>query len=182
MSGNDLKRWKYEVQIGFHTSYSSYLDAYHRAVDILFAQIEEKDLPANVVSYPLLYMVRHSLELGYKLNINQLSKYSLLGDEMNWVNWKGKRLHQLRELHKAFRLHFAAVVKELHIPNDIADEFKKRCKDLESLMRAFDDIDRGSFSFRYPEDTKQRIIFKHNETVNLLNVKILYDQAMILLS
>jgi hypothetical protein len=101
---------------------------------------------------------------------------------MNWVSWKGKRLHRLRALHEAFRPHFIAVVKELHVGRDIADEFDRRCKDLEKLMKLFDYIDRGSFSFRYPVNKKQRVVFEHNTTMNLLEVKDLYDKAMVLLS
>ena len=176
MHANGAKRAKYEAQIGFHTTFSSYLDDYHRVVDILFDQIEENDVPVNVISCPLLFLVRHSLELGYKLNIKHLSKYSRSGHMVN------SKTHHLRELHEAFRLHFTAVVKALHVGRDIADEFQRRCEDLEKLMKTFDDIDRGSFSFRYPEDTEQRVVFKHNETMNLLDVKDLYHKAMVLLS
>lgn len=175
MPANNVKRWKYETQIGFHTTFSSYLDAYSRAVDILFGQIEGKDLPVNVISYPLLFLIRHSLELGYKLNIKHLSKYSRLNDKVNWNK------HFLRELHEAFRRHFMAVVKEIQVGRDIAEDFERRCEDLARLMKVFDTIDRGSFSFRYPVDSEQRVVFQHDETMNLLDVKDLYDKAMVLL-
>ncbi len=42
MHANGAKRAKYEAQIGFHTTFSSYLDDYHRVVDILFDQAKHK--------------------------------------------------------------------------------------------------------------------------------------------
>lgn len=174
MPANDLKRWNYEARIGFYTTFGSYLGAYREAFEILFAQIEEKNVRVNVISYPLLFLARHSLELGYKLNINYLAKYSRLKDKVNWDR------HYLRELHEAFGLHFRAVVHELNISKDIADEFNTRYTEVEKLMKAFDDIDRGSFSFRYPVDTERKTVFKHEDTVNLLDVKELYEKAMVL--
>lgn len=175
MPANNLKRWKYEAQIGFHTTFSSYLDAYRRAAEILFGQIEKEGLAVNTVSYPFLFLVRHSLELGYKLNIKHLSKYSRLEDKVNWNE------HFLRELHDAFRVHFMAVAKELQVDRVMVDEFSRRCKDVEKLMKTFDGIDRRSFSFRYPVDTEQRLVFRPGDTINLLDVQDLYNKAMILL-
>ena len=175
MPADDRKRWDYEAQIGFHTSFGSYLDAYRQAFDILFAQIEEKAVRVNVISYPLLFLARHSLELGYKLNINYLAKYSQLEDKVNWNQ------HFLHELHVAFGLHFRAVVDKLNVPKAIANEFNARYAELEKITKTFDDIDRGSFSFRYPADTEQKTVFKPEDTINLLDVKELYDKAMVLL-
>ncbi len=174
MTAKDLKRWTYEAQIGFHTSFGSYLGAYREAFNILFAQIEEKNVPVNVISYPLLFLARHSLELGYKFNINYLAKYSRLNDKVNWNK------HHLRELHEAFGLHFEAVVHELNISKDIADDFNARFAEVEKLAKTFDHIDRGSFSFRYPVDTQQKAVFEHEDTINLLDVKELYEKAMTL--
>ncbi|MBU0967720.1 MAG: hypothetical protein KKA54_15215 [Proteobacteria bacterium] len=171
----DHKRWHFEAQIGFHISYGSYLSAYRRAVDILFEAIEARNSPVNTISYPLLFLVRHSLEIGYKLNINYLSRYSGLDDKVNWDK------HYLIELHQAFKDHFMAVVKELGVDQKVVDDFNSYYSKVEKLTRIFNVLDRGSYSFRYPVDTKQKEVFKHKDTINLLDVKDLYDKAMILL-
>ena len=171
----DLRRWRYEAQIGHHTSYGSYMSAYQRAVDILFAEIETNNFPVNVIAYPLLFLIRHSLELGYKMNINYLSKYSGLDERVNWDR------HHLVELHEAFKTHFMTAVNELGVSQDIVDEFNGYYSEVEVLTSTFNALDRGSYSFRYPVDLNQNVVFQHNETINLLDVKELYDKAMILL-
>lgn len=171
----DPKRWHFEAQIGFHVSYGSYLGAYQRAVDILFLEIKARNCPVNTISYPLLFLVRHSLEIGYKLNINYLSRYSGLDDKVNWDK------HNLIELHQAFKTHFMAVVKELDVDQYVVDDFNSYYSEVEKLTRTFNDLDRGSYSFRYPVDKKQKEVFKHEDTINLLDVKDLYDKALILL-
>lgn len=172
---NPRRRWHYEAQIGSRISFGKYLGTYERAIEILFEEIESRHLPANAISYPLLFLVRHSLELGYKMNINYLAKYSELDEKVNWNR------HYLIELHEAFRLHFMAVVSNLGVGQDIVDEFNRYCSEVEALTSTFNDIDRGSYSFRYPVDTDQNEVFHYDETINLLDVKELYDKAMTLL-
>ena len=176
MPDNDSNRWNYEAQIGINLNFLSYLHAYQTAFKILYAQIGEGNAPVNIISYPLLFLARHSLELGYKFNINYLAKYSHRKDKVNW------NYHHLRELHDAFGLHFRGVVQKLNISKDIADEFNSRFAEVEKLTETFNKIDRGSFNFRYPVDTEQRNVFEHRATINLLDVKELYEKAMILVS
>ena len=74
-----------------------------------------------------------------------------------------------------------AVVNHLGVSQDIVDEFDGYYSEVEGLTSTFNAIDRGSYYFRYPEDTNQNKVFLHNETINLLDVKELYEKAMTLL-
>lgn len=71
----DLPRWKYDAHVGFISSYGAYLSSYQNAVGVLFDRVSSGE-PVDTLSLPFLFMVRHSLEIGYKMNINYLSKYS----------------------------------------------------------------------------------------------------------
>lgn len=47
-------------------------------------------------------------------------------------------------------------------------------------MEEFDQLDSSSFRFRYPIDKKTgNLVFSANDTVNLLTLKQLYDDAMV---
>ena len=171
----DPKRWHFEAQIGYSVSYWSYLSTYERAIDVLFSEVKERNLPVNAISYPLLFLIRHSLELGYKLNINYLSRYSELEEKVNWNQ------HHLIELHQAFKTHFMAVVKKLSLGQEDIDEFDSYYLEVERLTNTLNVLDRGSYSFRHPVDTKQERVFRDDDTINLMDVKELHSKAMVLL-
>ena len=170
-----LPHSKFEAHIGFTPTYGNYLSAYREAIELLFQQIESGHAPVDTLAIPFLFMVRHSLEIGYKMNINYLSRYSNLDDKVDWDK------HFLAELHEAFARHYMAVSEKLEVEEKVDTEFQEMHKKLGDLTTQLNKIDRGSFSFRYPMDLDQKRVFDHDEKINLLDVKETFDQAMILL-
>ena len=172
---DNFERWHFEAQIGHHASWFSYLGSYQHAIEVLFTEIAENRLPVNTIAYPLLFLIRHSLELGYKANIKYFSKYSGLNEMVDMNK------HYLRELHHSFKNHFYGIVNDLNVDEIFKNQFEEYCSDVEKLSNIFDVLDRGSFSFRYPTDTKQKIVFEHAESINLMDVYELHKNSMILL-
>ena len=170
----ELPHWKYEAHVGFMPTYGAYLSSYKNAVNVLFDKISNGE-PVDTLSLPFLFMVRHSLEVGYKMNINYLSKYSGLDDKVNW----GK--HYLKELHDAFGKHYEAASAEFNVSEEDDAEFSEMYEEVGGLTSTLNKIDRGSYSFRYPVDLKQSKVFNHDDRINLHDVKEVYDQAMVLL-
>jgi hypothetical protein len=171
----DLPRSKLDAHIGYLPSFGKYLSSYRDAVETLFSKIVSDRVSVDTLALPFLFMVRHSLEIGYKMNINYLAKYSKLDDKVNWDK------HYLRELHQAFGKHYDAVSRRFGVDTETNAEFKEKYKHVEKLTIILDKIDRKSFAFRYPVDLDQNYVFSQDDKINLLDVKEAFDYAMTLL-
>lgn len=173
------KDFRYNASIGWRDTWNSYFFSYCEAVDQLYEVIVGEQL-VNTLAYPFLYLVRHTLELGFKANIYELSKYSEkefgLDDENNL---KGD--HLLPPLQKALKDHFEALTDGVNKPSKMYLEFYEVNAKLEELVKWFHKIDYGSFSFRYPVDRKGNASIPSYETLNLKELKEKYDEAIILL-
>ena len=79
-------------------SHMSFLGQYERAVNIIIDQIISSGNRIDRVAYPLLYVIRHSLELGYKANLECLTKYS-----KKPLSKRILKHHNLATLHQEFK-------------------------------------------------------------------------------
>jgi len=176
-----MTRAKFEAYLGNYLNYWSYLGTYQNAFNALVEDVERTDLHVDRIAYPMLFIARHCLELGFKANIRYFKTYSEKTD------FTTSDSHNLKDLFGGFKLHIRATVKNLKDKHDIdvdqddLKDFENYCKEVETLTNQFDIIDNGSFSFRYPVDKNNNNVFKHDDRINLLDVKEVLDKAMILL-
>ncbi len=174
-------RAKFEAYIGRYLNFWSYLNAYQTAFNGLVDDVDQNRISIDTVAYPMLFMARHSLELGFKANIRYFEKYSERKDFTNSDS------HNLKDLFNGFKLHINATVKALKVKHDIdveegdMKEFDNYCAEVEKLTVQFDILDRGSYIFRYPVDKKNNVVFEYSDTINLLDIKEVFDKSMILL-
>ena len=177
----EMDNRKYEVFLGYHQTFWSYLNSYQKAFDILIEDIEKNDLYVDRIAYPMLFMVRHSLELGFKANIRYFQTYSEKNDLANSDS------HNLKKLFEGFKIHIKETIKNLktkysiEVEKEDIKEFNHYCNEVEKLTNEFEILDNGSFSFRYPIDKSNNKVFNTNDKINLLDVKELFDKAMTLL-
>lgn len=167
--------WEYDALIGVHQSWFSYFDTYKRAVDELYKSIV-KNRSIDLLSYPFLFLIRHTLELGLKANIHLLAKYS----EKDYG--VGKSLHTLKTLQDAMVKHFEDLSETEGKDNDVYKGFYAENKKLTKLIDYFERIDRLSMTFRYPVDKKGNKNMDHQERVNLLEMKDKFDEAISILA
>lgn len=170
-----------EANVGSYQTFFSYLNSYHEAFRILIDQTKKSNNHIDTILFPCLYLVRHSLELGFKVNIKYFSKYSNRTDHINSTS------HSLKDLFDAFKLHVNSTVSELKTKHSIVIdkndliEFKGYCKDVNELVKIFEQLDHTSQSFRYPVDQNNNAVFKGITKLNLLAVEDLFNKSMILL-
>ncbi len=171
-----------EANVGLYQTFFSYLNSYHEAFRILLDQTKKSNNHIDTIIYPCLYLVRHSLELGFKVNIKYFSKYSNRTDHINSTS------HSLKDLFDAFKLHVNSTVSELKTKHSIVInksdliEFRGYCKDVDKLVNIFDQLDQTSQSFRYPVDNNNQSVFKNTTKINLLAVEDLFNKSLILLN
>ena len=121
------------------------------------------------------------MELGFKSNIRYFSKYSQKDNSTK------KAGHHLEGLFNDFKLHVRETIRVLktnygiEIDKEDIKDFEMYCKDVEKLTNIFHSFDKSSDSFRYPVDRNNNNSFDYKETINLLDIKELFDRSIILL-
>lgn len=173
------RRAIHEVYLGRSTSWGNYFGQYERVANYLLESVETGEHPINTICHPLLFLLRHSLELGYKANILELEKISGLPSQLQL---RGRRAHKLDELHRDFERHFFKVVEIYGMDDAVLAEFHNYNSKLKELREIFQKLDEYSYSFRYPVDPDKEVNFEFTERLDVLAVKELYEEAMILLS
>ena len=178
----NLERSRFEAFLGNDVSFWNYLKTYHNAFNILVKNIEETNVHVDTIAYPMLFLLRHCLELGFKANIRYFSKFS---EKYDFTN---SDTHNIRDLYRAFKNHIDTAIKNLNVNYSIEvdkaniEEFEQYYNGIEQLINQFDIIDKDSFCFRYPVDLKNRSVFDYSDKVNILDIKKLFDNAMVLIN
>jgi len=168
---NKLEDYLFSAHIGQKINEMSILIQYKRAINILIEKLQETKTNVDIIDFPLLYMMRHSLELGFKFNIRFLTKY-------NNKEIKDKLLcsHNLEILFNEF--------KELVmlINSKFDDDLKSQIsKFLDSTSKLILDLGPTEASaFRYLEN-KNGHVFGAKEKRNVREIKELYDEVLIML-
>ena len=78
---------------------------------------------------------------------------------------------------------FEVLIKEnygIEIDKEDIKDFEMYCKDVEKLTNIFHSLDKSSDSFRYSVDRNNNNSFDYKETINLLDIKELFDRSIIL--
>ncbi|MCP1384201.1 hypothetical protein [Runella salmonicolor] len=177
---NSYTRYQFKAFLGHHLTFANYLGSYNRAFEVLMMSVYNSSAHVDHLAYPLLFIARHCMELGFKTNIRYFCQYS--GKE----DFKKAGTHNLEDLFKAFRLHLYATIENLNdkygieVSPDDVKEFDNYCNEVYKLTAIFHKLDEGSDSFRYPVDKKNNNSFGHTDTINLLDVKELFEKSMLL--
>lgn len=174
-----LRVYNFTFRLGWYSTDKSYLVSYEHVVKMLFNRIDQQKDKVDMVAAPLLFLMRHSMELGYKINIKFLARYGevLNEQEIKFLNTK----HYLDKLHVLFVKKFNKSAEQLGLTQDIMQSFKEYENKTRSAMELFSKLDNGSYSFRYETDTDGNKVFPRETTVNLLELKEPYEAAMTLL-
>ncbi|MCI0627227.1 MAG: hypothetical protein L0387_37200 [Acidobacteria bacterium] len=167
----------FAARVGWYQSFGHYLFSYEKAVELLYQKVASGEETPDSIVAPLVFLMRHSLELGYKYTLVELHY-------LNEVPYDSKKFghHSLRSLHAALKEWFGKVAAKWSLSESMLEDFARRYDKTQAGMEEFDQLDSSSFRFRYPIDKKTgNLVFSGGETVNLLSLKQLYDDAMILL-
>lgn len=172
-----LSEHHFNARIGRQTTFSAYIAFYEHAVDKLFRDVSECNETADMVAIPLLFLMRHTMELGYKSSIAQLSALNGTTFNPGAKNGEGHLFVKLHlRLHEEYRKALAGGQVSVNDPEVVEEYFELTKRG----MTLFDDLDERSTKFRYPID-QQTPAFPEDAEVNLLELKEACDEAMGLL-
>ncbi|WP_143103989.1 hypothetical protein [Thermoflavifilum thermophilum] len=164
------------------SSFWSYLESYKSAFEVLMDKVYQSGFHVDTLAIPILFIVRHCMELGFKANIRYFIKYSEKND------FKEARTHNLEKLYVAFKQHILDTIKNLkdkyriEVEKTDIEELNKYFDEVNKLINTFYLLDKNSYGFRYPFVKKNNILIDDKETINLLDVKDLFEKSMLLLT
>ena len=145
--------WDYTAHVGMNYQWNHYFAGYQEAVNLLYEAVQNTATMPDKVAMPLLFCMRHSIELGYKFTLHHLGK--MLG-----VRYQPSQDgHSLLDLHQKLELWFLAICGRNGCDDEVRRQFFRHLKTTEKIMKFFDRMDSDSFSFRYPTDKKEKIVF-----------------------
>lgn len=172
---NKHERYQFTAYVGHVFSEMGLLGEYENAINIIIKHLKDTKTRIDIVAHPVLYMMRHSLELGYKSNFEYFEPYS-----NRQSSRKKFECHDLQKLHGEFKEHFDLINTELNFDNDLVVEFDKYYNQTTTLINQLGSTEASSF--RYTKNTKGQRIFKSTETKDIGVIKELYDQAITMLA
>src|ERR1041385_5924273 len=131
----------FTAHIGQNFSWGDYCGSYQGAVEALWSQVAEMKATPDRLALPLLFLVRHTVELGYKAALADF--YSALR--------KGKvpEDHQLKVLHRNLGAVFDELVNTGWVSPDSENEFRKRYSATRQFKEWLLRWDAANDAFRY---------------------------------
>lgn len=178
-----------QANVGLYPDFFSYLRAYKYAFKALIKATEDENCSVDLMSFPILFIARHALEIGLKANIRYLVKYT--NSSLGFT--KLSNCHDISKLMIEFQdqLNLALrIIKEKH-QIEIEQTTQAQMGNLLTCLKQLIDgcnnfkglglIDNKSISFRYPTDRDNQPSIDPFEVISLVKVEELFDQAIVLL-
>jgi hypothetical protein len=167
----------FTAHVVLYPKFSTFVAFYTHSIDKLYREVSEGKETADILAVPLLFLMRHTLELGYKYSLTYLCKEN---STMFEPEKRGEEGHSLVLLHNRLGKEYAQASK-LGVVLDEDHGFDELYAETEKGMRFFDDLDERSTKLRFPK-IDETSSFTNQKTVNLLKAKNTFDAAMVLLT
>ena len=165
------------AHVGLYQNFGAYLAFYETAVKRLFDVLQSGMETPDTLAMPILALMRHSLELGYKYSLWEL--HQMMSEKFDSEAYGH---HNLTSLHRSLCDYFKKTFEHYGLPDNVMDSFDEHRLKTETGMLKFSALDKASFSFRYPIDKKSGgTNFDLQTKIDLSEMRLLYDEAMILL-
>lgn len=173
----------YEIKLTSKAEWWRYFGEYQYAVDLMFKSLKGGEI--TVVSLPLAFLIRHTLEVGYKMDLIELEKVSDINAK---IDYKGKSAHKIDDLHREFETQMKAILKKYNADKNIIKQFETLNSKLTELKRIMHKLDELSYAFRYPvkndgitPNFDNKDIKDKTDVINFKEIKSLYDDSILLI-
>lgn len=173
----------YEQKLTYKSEWWRYFGEYQYSVELLFKSLTGGEV--TVVSLPLAFLIRHTLELGYKMNLIELEKVS---DLKTKIEYSGKSAHRIDDLHHEFDIQMKAIFKKYDADKDIIKQYNKLNSKLTDLKKQMHKLDELSYAFRYPvindgvtPNFDKKDVADKTDVINFKEIKELYDDSILLI-
>lgn len=135
----------YSIKLTYKSDWWRYFAEYQKCVDLVFKSITFGEV--TTISLPIAFLIRHTLEIGYKMDLLELEKVSDLKAK---IKYKGKGAHKIDVLHREFEDQMRAIFKKYDADLEIVKQFDMLNSKLIKLKKIMHKLDEFSYAFRYP--------------------------------
>jgi hypothetical protein len=139
--------------------FGAFAEGYSHAASTLAESLLSKTGFPDSDAYPVVFLYRHSLEL-YLKNIIYKAALVMAFMDMARIDTALYTNHNLTVLSET-----ATKILQTLLPQDAS--LRQFAKETMKISSEFSDIDAGSYSYRYPVDTKGRPSTRPNQVVSL---------------
>lgn len=176
MQTNELQPLLLELDLRENATYLRYFYAYDRAVQVLYRNLSEGKESVESLGLPLLHLMRHSLELGYKYVLASAQQ------EADWHEVPSKSGHSLKQCHERLLRWFETLCARGRMTAGKEASFREHSVATQAIMEEFDRLDPFAMNLRYPTrlDGKPNE-FTHSSRADLHALKQQYEDGMTLL-
>lgn len=172
-----LQEGIFTTHIGYSYELSTFLSLYENSCNIIYNSLQEKKMKSiDMASIPLIFLMRHSIEIGLKGQIPNLIILSSSNDLKKSLNG-----HSLKKLLDCFELHTKKCFERFTISDNTKKEFEEQIIFLREIVNLLHILDERGTSFRYPKGFDNKKNIDNQEKINLLNLKNNFDNSMNLL-
>lgn len=197
MNNNKTDRWHNETLIGTKSTNLHYWGQYNTLIKFVLDDYQHRK---ETIAAPLLHLISHSLELGYKENIGyfveKLKDYhSIITLELpNRIYHK----HSLKKLHEVFEKHIRKINHTLNVKPNLVNEFESLNSRTKQLLRILkvetptyryaEEIDRAGNKTGnkvvkdIEKDDGNGNVEKKAYSINIIDIIDLYNDAMTMLT
>ena|SRR5690554_6690110 len=173
----------YDQKLTHKSEWWRYFGEYQYSVDMLFKSITGGEI--TVISLPLAFLIRHTLELGYKMNLIELEKVS---DIEAKIEYKGKSAHRIDDLHRELDIQMKTIFEKYKADKDIVKQYNNLNSKLTVLKEQIHKLDEFSYAFRYPvkndgitPNFDNKNVEDKDDVINFKELKELYDDSILLI-
>ena len=173
----------YDLKLTYKSEWYKYFGEYEYSVNLIFKSISGGEI--SIVSLPLAFLIRHTLELGYKMNLIELEKVSGIKAK---IEYKGKADNKIDDLHKEFESQMNEIFKKYQADKETIKQFNTLNKKLTELKKTIHKLDELSTAFRYPVKNDgitpnfDNLDFNDKtDVINFKEIKSLFDDSILLI-
>jgi hypothetical protein len=173
---NKKIQWDLTLHMGESIGLSQIRTEYDNVIEFLVEGVLENEYDINKIYLPLLFLIRHALELALKSNLQAARKIS--PDKVQDIDFDS--IHSLSKLYRYFG-DDTGYLSKLDL-SKMSEETKKQYSaykaQYEELNNVIHQLDSNSLFFRFPVDTKgkiQPIFFKGDSLYKILKLYYLTD-------
>lgn len=157
------KEWDFVFHLHEVRSTGNVRASFNWLIKVLIEGIIENKFLFNKLYLPLLYLIRHSLELGLKINIIEIQEVSELINKKDYSDE-----HSLEKLFNC--LHgFLEKIEIEKLDEILQRQLNNYIKKYKMLNKIIHNLDTHSLTFRYPVNDEKKLIL-NKSVINSTNI------------
>lgn len=176
---HDKRLWNYNITLHSqdhqHDDWAMYYGQYKFTVEMIFETAYRGSCTG--IYLPILFLIRHTLELGYKTNLKFLNPLLKPEEQIEFKND-----HNLSSLHEKFRQTVKKINISLNLKEEFIKEFEKHESKLNKFKQELHEIDSGSTTFRYPSTREGDPSIPAPVNINFINIKKSFEESITVLT